>query len=145
MGLLGKIFGKREPAPACEVDLADSELVREEDHLWWSTLAAADFGALVDEDNVFKIMLFQKLTRDDRLTEDEALERVRKQFPVYYLHTSDRLSGVGFLGEDAKLPYLLKERVNVFVNSVLLGEPGLLEKATSFNSMVRQMARSGRL
>lgn len=145
MGLLRKVFGKHKSAPACEVDLADSKLVCEDDYLWWSTLSTVDFEALVDEDNVFKVMLFQKLTRDGGLTEDEALERVKRQFPIYYLHASDRQSGVGFAGEDAKLPYLLKERVNKFVNSVLPGDPSLLANATSFNSLVRQMARNSRL
>lgn len=145
MSFLRDLFRKPEPAPACEVDPADQDLVLDSDLEWWASLTLDDVRQLESEDSTFKIALFSKLVEKDGLTQDEAASRVARAFPIYYLTRANRSKGEDFSGEDAKLPYPIKQRVNDFNVSTLHYHPEVLKQFSSFNALVRAMARDGHL
>jgi hypothetical protein len=145
MSIFSKLFGTPEPAPDCEVDPVDALLVDTDDERWWASLSRPDLERLEKSDNVFKVALYTKFIEKDGMSKASAISQMKKSFPVYYLRLADREAGDGFTGRDAKLPYVLKNRVNRFVHNVLATEQHLLAKSTSFNALVRTMIESGRM
>ncbi|MEE9615185.1 MAG: hypothetical protein V3W31_09625 [Thermodesulfobacteriota bacterium] len=112
MGFLKKLFGTSQAAPNLPIHLDDNELVAEYDIQWWESLTLDDCKTLEQQDNVAQLALFIKL-REDGLSEDEAARQVRKSHLFYYGTLEQRDDEpLGFRGEDAKLPYIIKDRAN---------------------------------
>ena len=145
MRLFGRLFGYMRPAPACEIHINDQVLVREEDVSWWSSLAPADCKALEQEDNDLRHTALQKFMEEDGMAEEAAIQRVRRLFPSYYQTLEQRdEEQVPVAEADARLPYVLKERVN---RAVMNGMIDLVaaDHASSMNALIRELINSGKL
>lgn len=145
MGLFSKLFGAKEPAPPCAIHADDRALVKPEDVAWWNSLSLSDCQALEKEDNVFRLAAFQKFIETDRLPDAEAGKKVRLSFPTFYWQLGHRADEKFQLGaDDAKLPYVLKDRINRAVMGRVVDKQAV-ERSSSFNALVRQLIRSGRI
>jgi len=123
----------------------DRDLVRSEDIEWWNSLSFQDCQTLEQEDNYFRLVAITKLTRTDGLSDGEALEKVRLLFPYYYARLETREDENFPLGSaDAKLPYVLKDRINRAVKDRLVDNDAVM-KASSMNAFLRELIRSGRI
>jgi len=145
MGLLGKLFRAKQPAPPCAIHPDDRDLVRPEDVEWWGGLSLADCQTLERKDNAHRLAEFRKLTEAEGLPGAAAGEKVRLAVPTYYRTLEYRGDEKFVLGaRDAKLPYVLQSRVQRAVKKQLIDEPALA-RASSFNALVRQLIRAGRI
>lgn len=145
MGLFSKLFGSKQPAPACAIHSDDRDLVRQDDMEWWNRLSFNDCQALEQEDNVFRRTAFEKLIAADGLPNVVAGEKVRLTFPTYYRTLEQRADEKFTLGGvDAKLPYVLKDRVSRGVRKKVIDQRAI-QGASSFNALARQLIRAGRL
>lgn len=145
MGLFGKLFGSGEPAPPCAIHPDDRGLVRTEDQEWWNGLSLDDCKAIEKQDNVTQIATLMSFMRDDGLQEEDAAKKVRLLFPFYYWTLGQRAEEhFQLVAADAKLPYVLKDRVN---RAMTLGriDRATLSRASSMNALVRDLIHSGQL
>jgi hypothetical protein len=145
VGFLNKLFGPKTHAPACAIHPDDRDLVRADDIEWWNRLSLKDWHGFEREDSVSRRSTFEKLTATGHLPNAEAGERVRLALPTYY-RTLDQREDEKFAlaGADAKLPYVLKNRVSRAVRGRIIDQRAV-EGASSFNALARQLIRSGRL
>ena len=82
---------------------------------------------------------------DDRLPEEAAAKKLRLQFAFYYWTIEQRAEEHFQLSAaDAKLPYVLKERVNRGLTAGAI-DKAALGRASSMNALVRELIRSDRL
>lgn len=110
-----------------------------------NSLSLNDCQALEKEDNVFRLAAFQKFIETDRLPDAEAGRKVRLSFPAFYWRLEHRADEKFQLGaDDAKLPYALKDRINRAVMGRVVDKQAV-ERSSSFNALVRQLIRSGRI
>lgn len=145
MSLLNKLFGPREPAPPCAIHVDDKALVKPEDVAWWNSMSLNDCQALQKEDNVFRLAAFQKFIETDHLPEAEAAKKVRLSFPTFYWKLEHRVDEKFQLGaDDAKLPYVLKDRINRAVLGRVVDEQAV-GRSSSINALIRQLIRSERI
>ncbi len=145
MGLLSKLFGARQPAPPCTIHRDDRDLVSPEDIEWWKKLSLEDCRIFENEDNIVRFAAFSKYFSTDGLSQAEAAKKIRLGFPIFYWNLEQRAEENFSLGAaDAKLPSVLKDRANRAVISGLINKRTLAE-ASSFNALVRQLIRSGRI
>jgi hypothetical protein len=143
MKLLRKLFGKS--APPCQIHHHDQDLVIKEDIEWWSSLSIQDCQLLEQEDNHFKFAAFIKNMEMDGLSSDESARKVRLSLPYYYGKIEERDDEPFSIGaEDAKLPYVLKDRINRAVVNGMIDQKKLLQ-ASSINALVRGLIRSGKI
>ena len=129
-------------APEFEVHPEDEDLITGVDDNWCNRLTLSDLTALNHEDNGFRLALFQ--TRlEEGLSSTEAARRVRKDLVHYYLSLEGRAEDPnGFGGEDAKLPYALKGRVNDIVMRQLAAmDKKEVKAASSMNALIRSLIR----
>ena len=145
MGLFGRIFGSRQSAPPCAIHSDDRTLVREADTTWWNSLSLDDCKALEQEDNITKVAALQKFMEKDGMSEESAARKVRLNFPFYYWAIEQRdQEHFPLSASDAKLPYALKDRVNLAVTSGAINRQ-LLSNASSLNALVRTLIGAGRI
>jgi hypothetical protein len=145
MGLLGKLFRPKVAAPGCAIHPDDRDLVRPEDLEWWDSLSLADCRALERRDSADRLAAFKKLTEVRGLAGAAAGERVRLGVPTYYRTLEHREDEKFYLSaRDAKLPYVLQGRVQRAVRKRVIDERALAH-ASSFNALVRQLIRQGRI
>jgi hypothetical protein len=145
MSIFRRLFGAKQSSPPCEIHTDDRNLVRAEDVAWWQSLSLDDCKALETEDNVFKLAAFKKYTEEEGMSQQDAARMVRVRFPSYYGSLGKRVDTVAVLtAADAKLPYVLKDRVNrAAMNGII--DQDAVESASSVNALVRQLIRSGRM
>lgn len=145
IGIFTKLFGSKRPAPPCEIHPEDQDLVRPEDHAWWNSLSQDDCNAFGMEDKAFRFAAWQKYVETDGLSDFDAGKKVQLGFPGYYVRPVERDSEKFALeGHDALLPIVLKERINrALVNGAI--DKRAIQNASSFNALVRQMIRAGRM
>ena len=145
MGLLGKLFRAKQPAPPCAIHPDDRDLVRPEDVEWWNGLSVTDWRARERKDNAHRLAEFRKLTETHGLPSSAAGEQVRLALPTYYRtleHRGDEKFVVG--APDAKLPCALQSRVERALKKRLIDDRAVA-RASSFNATVRQLIRAGRI
>jgi hypothetical protein len=143
MGLFGKLFGSKQPAPPCAIHNSDRVLVRDSDVAWWSGLSLDDCKAFEQQDNVTRVAALQKFMEEDGLSEEEAARKIRVTFPFYYWAIEQREDEhFPLSASDAKLPYVLKDRINRALMSRKIDRQSL-SKATSFNALIRELIQSG--
>jgi hypothetical protein len=146
MGLLKKLFRRGKPAPEVHVHPDDQDLVSEADRRWWSTLTLNDCQVFEEQDNLPKVTSFQYYIDEKGLTEEEAARRVRQSFVTYYATLEERNDEpFAFADQDAKLPYVIKDRVNRYILTL---NPGTALQpadvgASSVNALVRILIRKG--
>jgi hypothetical protein len=145
MRLFGSLFGYMKQAPACEIHINDQVLVREEDVSWWSSLSPADCKVLEQEDNELRLTALQKFMEEDGMAEEEATRRVRRLFPIYYQTLEQRdEERVPVAEADARLPYVLKDRVNQAVMNDMI-DLVAADHASSMNALIRELINSGKM
>ena len=147
MGFVKKLFGTSQNAPTLPIHPDDEELVTDYDVQWWKSLTLDDCKAFEKHDQVAQYALYLKLVEKDGLSTDEASRRVRKTHIFYYGTLEQRANEpLGFIGEDAKLPYILKDRANkVVMKNVLKMGKTKIESASSMNAIVRNLIRCGKV
>ena len=108
MGLFGKLFGSKQPAPPCAIHPSDKDLVREEDVAWWDGLSIDDCKTFEQQDNIAVGMSIKHSMEDDGLSEEDAVKKVRRILPWYYW-TLEQRDNEHFPASspDAKLPYVM--------------------------------------
>jgi hypothetical protein len=110
MALL-RLLKRGEPAPELQIHPEDQDLVTEADRRWWSTLTLKDCQLMEEQDNVSKVAALKHYIEEEDMPEEDAARRVRKSFAAYYAYLEERMDEpLGFGRDDAKLPYMLKDR-----------------------------------
>jgi hypothetical protein len=147
MGFLRNLFGASRPAPKLPIHPEDKELVTKNDIKWWKSLTLDDCKAFEQQDNVAQMALLKKLVEEDGFSEEEAAKRVRKSNIFYYRKLEQRDDEpLGFIGEDAKLPYILKDRANKAVMKHMRKmDKNEIESASSMNAIVRTLIRTAKV
>jgi len=145
MRLFGKLFGTpRAPAP-CAIHTDDRDLVRPEDMEWWNSLSVNECRGFDRDDNATRLAAFRKLVESDGMADVAAGEQVRLALPVYYRNLENRADEKFAVDEaDAKLPYVLKDRVNRALRKRVIDKQAVAG-ASSFNALVRKLIRDGRM
>lgn len=144
MGLFNKIFRSKEPAPQFQIHPEDTDLISDKDLRWWRTLSLDDCKAFEQQDNLFKVVALRDFIENLGLSKEEAAKKVRKSFLFYYGYLPERNDELfGFNGEDAKLPYMVKDRANRAISKIKKMNIEERESASSMNALMRQILRSG--
>jgi len=68
--------------------------------------------AIEQQDNVARMTAYTHFMESEGMSREDALNEVKISFPIYYLTLTQRLDKPFSEGEGAKLPYLLKNRIN---------------------------------
>ena len=80
---------------------------------------------------------------EDGLSEEQAAKKVRCNFPFYYCSLEQRdEEQFSLSASDAKLPYVLKDRINRAIMSRKIDREAL-SRVSSLNALVRDLIRSG--
>jgi hypothetical protein len=143
MGFLKNLFGASQPAPNLPIHPDDAELITDDDRKWYESLTLDDCKAFEQQDQVAQTALFMKL-KDDGLSAADAVRRVRKAHIFYYGTLGQRADEpLGFIGEDAKLPYIVKDKANkIIVKYIRKMDKKEIESASSMNALVRKYIRA---
>lgn len=144
MGFLRNLFGGGSPAPVLPVHPDDEELVTDGDRKWYATLSLDDCKSFEQQDQAAQMALFMKMIENDGLSKTEAARRVRKSHIFYYGTLSQRADEpMGFTGEDAKLPYVVKDRANsLLLKYVRKMDRKEIESSSSMNAIIRRLLRT---
>jgi hypothetical protein len=144
--LLKKLFGRGEPAPELQIHPDDLDLVSEADRQWWSTLTLKDCQVMEEQDNIFKVASLNYYMEEEGMGEEDAARRVRQSFASYYAYLNERLDEpLGFGGNDSKLPYMIKDRVNRYITTLNKNTAAQPEDVglSSVNALIRMLIRKG--
>jgi len=146
MGFLKKLFGFGPPAPNLPVHPDDENLVTEYDRKWWELLSLDDCKTFEEQDNAAQFSLFLK-HKEDGLSDEEAAKRVRKAHVFYYGTLKQRDDDPLCVSkDDAKLPYILKDRVNkALMKYVIKMDKKYIEAASSMNAIVRNLLKEEKI
>lgn len=121
------------------------EGVTDDDIRWWWNMHDLERRMMLQIDDLHRIAAFMKHKEEDGLGDDEAAYQVRKFFPIFGDPGADRDAS----GEDAPLPYELKDRINIYVQRRAATEKDTfkreVERATSCNAFLRSEIRAGRI
>ena len=147
MGILSELSVVNQPALVCEIHPDDMDLVCEEDMSWWNSLSLGDCMALEEVDNAFRLSTFIEFRKSEGLSAEDAAKKVNLHFPSYYVSLDSRADEKCVVtAADAKLPYVLKDRVNrAAISGVIDLQALALGQGSSVNALVRQAIRSGRM
>lgn len=140
----GKFSGPNKHAPPCAIHSSDKTLVRNEDVEWWNGLSVEDCKAFEQQDNITKMAALQEFMEEGRLSKEAAAKKVRTNFPFYYWSLEQRQQDeerFQLSTSDAKLPYILKDRINRATMSHKI-DSDALNNASSFNALIRNLIRS---
>ena len=122
-----------------------AEGVTDEDIAQWWNLHDLERRMICKIDEMNRILLFEKLVQGDGVSEPEAARMVAKRFPVY----GDPEHLVLETEDDRPLPFELKRRVNRYITERATSDPDgfqqEIESSTSFNALLRQAVRQGKL
>lgn len=144
MGLFSKLFGSKVPAPQIQIHPEDANLVKKDDFRWWETLSLDDCIGFEKQDNLFRAAALRDYIENLGLSEQEACKKLRKSFLFYYGNFAERNhEPLGFNGEDAKLPYVVKDRANKAISKIKKMSVEERESASSMNALMRQVLSSG--
>jgi hypothetical protein len=120
-----------------------SEGVTDQDVRWWWNMSDLERRLMTKVDEWFRLALVMQ-KQEAGVTVEEAVAEIRKSQPV----NGDPNDTTHTKGEDRPLPHELKDRVNVWVQDAMVTGELTREKllqATSFNALVREAIRQGRL
>ncbi len=114
-----------------EEDVTDSDIL-----LWWN-MHDLERRMVIKVDEMNRMILFEKLSKKDKIREEEAAVMVAKQYPIY----GDPDFQVFGDKEDRPLPFELKWRVNKYVTKRNQEDADKFQKeldaASSFNALLR--------
>jgi len=142
---LGDDLLRREPQnPEIqeEFDLIRSDGVRDEDIRWWWNQPLLERGLIELADEIIRTAAFIAFLKQG-FEPDDAATKVKKAHAIWAIKLTD-LTGSG--DEDRPIRYELKRRIQVFLEST---PPNVLQadfdRSTSFNALVREKIREGKL
>lgn len=122
-----------------------AEGVTDEDIALWWNMHDLERRMICKVDEMNRILLFEKLLRQNGVTEPEAARMVAKRFPVY----GDPSHLVLDNDDDRPLPFELKWRVNRYLAKRTKANPDKyqeeIEASTSLNALLRMALRRGEL
>ena len=122
-----------------------AEGISDEDIAFWWNMHDLERRLICKVDEMNRILLFDKLTQRDGMTEPEAARMVAKRFPVY----GDPNHLVLDNEDDRPLPFELKWRVNSYISKRTKDDPDgfseAVEASTSLNALLRRAIREGEL
>lgn len=145
MGILGKLFGSPQPAPPCAIHDDDRPLVKQQDIEWWNGLSIRDCQSFESQDNASRVAALRQFMEKDGMPEADAAKKVRLSFPFFYWQLQHRSEEVFSLcADDAKLPYVLKDRVNRAAMMGLINKQAM-STFPSVNALVRYLIKQGRI
>jgi len=127
--------------PEERIAQADLELVREKDRTAWRKVTQSTYESWKKQDDFFRIAAYKKAV-DSGMSESAAKAHVKHEFPFYYLDPECREEDT-YVGDDAGLPIVLRERVN---RGSMLLKTVMVEKSGQFrtmNALVREFIRKG--
>jgi hypothetical protein len=137
--LVVRFTGARVPEQ--RVADADLDLVREWDRARWRRLKQRAYRADKRQDDYYRLAAYRKALADGA-SEPEARDRVRREFPLYYLNPDERDTGE-YGGDDGNLPVILRERIN---RSARIIKPLMESEGARFrtmNALIRACLRKG--
>jgi len=144
----GDILLEREPTDEKVRETFASkraEGVSDEDITLWWNMHDLERRLICKVDEMNRILLFEKLVKDDSMTEPEAARMVAKRYPIY--GDPDHL--VLDTDDDRPLPFELKWRVNSYILERMKVDPDHfheeLEASTSLNALLRPAIRRSEL
>jgi len=140
MSLFGKLFGSKTPAPFYEIHPDDEKLIKSEDVDWWKTMTTDSLKAIEQQDNIARIAAYSHFLESEGMSKEDALNEVKISFPIYYLTLTQRLDKPFSEGENAKLPYLLKNRINNTIVPTISKE--LMNSGVHIHSIIRRLLQS---
>ncbi len=140
MGIFGKLFGSKKPAPSYEIHPDDKNLIKNQDVDWWKDLSMDSLKEIEQQDNVARITAYTHFTKIEGMSKEEAVNEVKIAFPIYYLTLAQRLDKPLLEGEDAKLPYILKNRINNSIVPKISKE--LISNGVHIHSIIRGLLKS---
>jgi hypothetical protein len=121
-----------------------AEGVTDADIKWWWGLDKIERRMLIVFDDWFRMAAYKK-HRAEGKSEEEALSLLSKSLPIF----GDPEETKNLKGDDRPLPFELKERINRWVEVVLLNEPigtsSEFQSTGSMNALIRSEIRAGRL
>jgi hypothetical protein len=145
---LGDLLLEKEagdPKTGLMLDKRRKEGVRNQDIKWWMNRHELDRKMMMKVDDMSKLALFIKLKEENGCTEAEAAMRVKKFFPIY----GDPEDTSTSTGDDRPLPFELKDRINIYIEKVSRSDPNRykreVEKASSFNALIRKEIKNGKI
>lgn len=127
-----------------------AEGVRDEDIRWWWNLNDIERRMMLAHDNVTRIALYAaEIDKHKKQSQEKAAENaaatIKKFFPMY----SDPEDTTHTSGDDRPLPYELKDRINIYTEKRARADlekyKREIEKASSFNALVRKEIKAGNL
>jgi hypothetical protein len=140
MGLFSRFFRHQIGCPH-HIHPSDENLVDETDVAWFSNLTENDVRLLYQEDDVFRAAAYMKY-KDKGLSEEDAARKVWKYFPYFYIDPNKRGDTPPRLADDdAKLPFLIKDKVNRLASQGTLTKD-LAERFDSMNAAIRHVIRA---
>lgn len=130
--------------PEAQVAAEDLALVREADRAAWRRLRKGDYNRSKQQDDFYRISAYKKALADG-MSPAEAKAHIRKTFPIYYYLDPATRDDEGYLGDDAALPVLLRDRVDKRAAALktLIAEQYVHLK--SMNALIRELIRTGAL
>ena len=137
--LVAKFTGA--PVPDQQIVEADLDLVREADRARWRRLKLRSYRADKKQDDFFRLAAYRKAVAGGA-SEAEARDRVRREFPFYYLNPADRDAGE-YTGDDANLPFILRERINRNARVIKPLMEGEGDRFRTMNALIRTCIRKG--
>ena len=143
MGIFDTIFSSKEPAPKVPIHPDDLILVKNSDLKWWDGLSLDNVISYEKQDNKFREIALRNFIKNEGMSIEQAARKVRKSFIFYYGTLREKEDEpFRFHGDDAKLPYVLKDRANRAIPKLKKMSRQELDAATSVNALIRKILRS---
>lgn len=140
MGIFGKLFEQKKPAPSYEIHPDDRNLIKDQDIDWWKDLSMDSLKEIEQQDNVARMTAYTHFMETEGMSKEDALNEVKTSFPIYYLTLTQRLDKPFTEGEEAKLPYILKNRINNTIVPKLSKES--MSNGVHIHSLIRGLLKS---
>lgn len=140
MGIFGKLFEQKKTAPSYEVHPDDKDLIKSQDIDWWKDLSMDSLKEIEQQDNVARMTAYTHFMESEGMSKEDALNEVKTSFPIYYLTLAQRLDKPFTEGEEAKLPYILKNRINNTIVPKLSKES--MSNGVHIHSLIRGLLKS---
>jgi len=136
-----KIYYYGPPVASERIAPEDLDLVRTEECEAWRRVSRKTYQGWKQQDDFYRVAAYKKAT-ESGMSAADAKAFVKRDFPFYYVDPALRDEDT-YVGDDAGLPIVLRERVNKWAP---LLKPVMVEKSGQFrtmNALIREFIRKG--